>query len=50
MKFKIDKTVFEKFPEMVEVVPIVYGFNAGIKEKNRPCFWIQCKTIFKKYR
>ena len=47
MKFKIDKTVFEKFPEMVEVVPIVYGFNAGIKEKNRPCFGYSAKRFLK---
>ena len=38
MKFKIDKTVFEKFPEMVEVVPIVYGFNAGIKREESAMF------------
>src|SRR3989339_635227 len=38
MKFKIDKKVFEKFPEMVEVVPIIYGFNAGIKREEAAKF------------
>lgn len=28
MKFEIDKSVFEKFEDIVEVVPIIYGFDA----------------------
>ena len=29
MKFKVDDAVFDKFPTMVEVVPIIYGFDAN---------------------
>lgn len=29
MKFKINQSVFEKFPDIVEVVPIITGFNAS---------------------
>ena len=29
MKFKVDNAVFDKFPTMVEVVPIIYGFDAN---------------------